>query len=346
MQFPSRVRNAIIECWPHESAGLKFEIGVLALVDFFVSYTSADTRWAEWIAYVLEEAGSTVIIQAWDFRPGSNFVLEMQDAASKADRTLMVLSPDYLKSQFASPEWASAFARDPQGLTRKLVPVMVRQCNAPGMLASIVRINLEGTDEATARDRLIKGIGGGRAKPTTRPMFPGSAHVTATPYPGDAAAASAPQRRAYIPTIKRALSDVDKRRFSRGAFDTIKAHFKTGLEEAGSRGADIDVDFQESSPTDFTAELFVGGKSRCRTRIRMGVLHQPDGISVSEGASYLSDNGYNEMLSVTDVEGTPYLNSQMGMGFGSATKGLNLKQMTPEQAADYLWRRFISPLER
>jgi len=35
----------------------------------------------------------------------------------------MVLSPDYLKSQFASPEWAAAFADDPQGLKRKLVPV-------------------------------------------------------------------------------------------------------------------------------------------------------------------------------------------------------------------------------
>jgi hypothetical protein len=316
------------------------------VVDFFVSYTSADTHWAEWIAYVLEEAGSSVIIQVWDFRPGSNFVLEMQEAASKAERTLMVLSPDYLKSQFASPEWASAFARDPQGLARKLVPVMVRHCSPSGMLASIVHINLEGTDEATARDRLMKGIGGGRAKPASRPAFPGSAPATSTPYPGEGAAAPTPRRGAYIPTIKRPLSDVDKRRFSKGAFDTIRAHFKIGLEEAGSRGDAIDVDFQEVSATDFTAELFVGGKSRCRTRVRMGVLHQPDGISVSEGAGFLGDNSYNEMLSITDVEGTPYLNSQMGMGFGAATKGFNLRQMTPEQAGEYLWRRFVAPLER
>lgn len=102
--------------------------------DFFVSYTSADRIWAEWIAYALEEEGFSTVIQAWDFRPGSNFVLEMQKAAGEADRTIMVLSPDYLKSQFASSEWAAAFVQDPQGIRRKLLPVVVRKCSPPGLL--------------------------------------------------------------------------------------------------------------------------------------------------------------------------------------------------------------------
>ena len=32
--------------------------------DFFVSYTSADRAWAEWIAWQLEQAGYQVIVQA------------------------------------------------------------------------------------------------------------------------------------------------------------------------------------------------------------------------------------------------------------------------------------------
>ncbi len=48
--------------------------------DFFISYTKADETWAEWIATELEQAGYSTVIQAWDFRPGSNFVLEMQRA--------------------------------------------------------------------------------------------------------------------------------------------------------------------------------------------------------------------------------------------------------------------------
>jgi len=37
--------------------------------DFFVSYTSADRTWAEWIAWQLEAEGCQVVVQAWDFTP-------------------------------------------------------------------------------------------------------------------------------------------------------------------------------------------------------------------------------------------------------------------------------------
>jgi TIR domain len=39
--------------------------------DFFVSYTSADQAWAEWIAWQLEAEGYQVVVQAWNFRPGA-----------------------------------------------------------------------------------------------------------------------------------------------------------------------------------------------------------------------------------------------------------------------------------
>ena len=35
-----------------------------ARVDFFISYISVDRAWAEWIAWALEEAGYSTIIQA------------------------------------------------------------------------------------------------------------------------------------------------------------------------------------------------------------------------------------------------------------------------------------------
>ena len=86
--------------------------------DFFISYTSADRTWAEWIAWQLEQEGYTTLIQAWDFQPGSNFVLEMDTAAKTAGRTIAVLSPDYFKSGFTPSEWAAAFRHDPKGEQR------------------------------------------------------------------------------------------------------------------------------------------------------------------------------------------------------------------------------------
>ncbi|MGH3695993.1 MAG: toll/interleukin-1 receptor domain-containing protein [Pseudonocardiaceae bacterium] len=42
--------------------------------------------WAEWIAWQLEDAGFRILLQAWDFVPGSNWISTMhagvQDAKS------------------------------------------------------------------------------------------------------------------------------------------------------------------------------------------------------------------------------------------------------------------------
>jgi len=40
----------------------------------FVSYTARDEAWATWIASMLEGAGLTARVQAWDSPPGRNFV--------------------------------------------------------------------------------------------------------------------------------------------------------------------------------------------------------------------------------------------------------------------------------
>ncbi len=126
--------------------------------DFFISYTDSDRQWAEWIALQLEQAGYTTIIQAWDFRPGSNFVAEMNKAAQSAERTLLVLSPAYLQSKFAFTEWASAFRNDPTGAQHRLLPVRIQPFHVDGLLGSVVYIDLVNLDDTQARERLLAGV--------------------------------------------------------------------------------------------------------------------------------------------------------------------------------------------
>ena len=140
--------------------------------DFFISYTSSDRQWAEWIAMQLEQDEQyTVFIQAWDFRPGSNFVAEMERAAQCAERTLLVLSPAYLescqKSGYTLAEWAAAFRADPTGMKRHLVPVRIQSCEVNGLLGSVVYIDLVSLDEVQARESLLAGVQLGRMKPMT-----------------------------------------------------------------------------------------------------------------------------------------------------------------------------------
>jgi hypothetical protein len=127
-------------------------------IDFFISYTQADRHWASGLSVWLQEAGYTTILQATDFSPGSNFVLEMQTAAIEATRTLAILSPDYLVSRFPQPEWAAAFSQDPTGSFRKLVTVRVRECEPAGLLKSIVYIDLCAMTVETAKEKFLSGI--------------------------------------------------------------------------------------------------------------------------------------------------------------------------------------------
>jgi hypothetical protein len=144
------------------------------MTHFFISYNRADRLWAEWIAWQLKEAGHRITLQAWHFRPGSNFVLEMQRAAAEAERTIAVLSPSYLSALFTHPEWAAAFAQDPTGELGKLVPVRVRECKLEGLLSQIIYLDLVGLSEEEARSELLTGLERGPAVPAAPPPFPGA----------------------------------------------------------------------------------------------------------------------------------------------------------------------------
>jgi len=103
-------------------------------------------------------AGFTTLLQAWDFRPGTDFVHQMQQAVQQADRTIAVVSSEYFGSQFGEAEWRVAFGRDPTGESGVLVPVRVEDLDPPGLLSTRVYVDLVGLDEATARRRLLADL--------------------------------------------------------------------------------------------------------------------------------------------------------------------------------------------
>lgn len=153
------------------------------LRDFFISYTPKDRSWAEWIGWELESAGYRVVLQQWDFRPGANFVLEMNNAAISAERTIAVLSQEYCAALYTQPEWAAAFVQDPTGLVGTLLPIRVSDFKPTGLLSSIVYIDLKGADEGTAKTRLLTGVNNRRAKPAARPNFPNLAETSPPQFP-------------------------------------------------------------------------------------------------------------------------------------------------------------------
>jgi hypothetical protein len=99
----------------------------------------------------------------------------MREGMQRADRTLAVLSPAYLKSTFGRTEWEAAYEADPKGFERKLIPVRVVKCDQPGVLGEIVSFDLFDLSAVEAKDLLLRKVDeirAGRAKPVKEPIFP------------------------------------------------------------------------------------------------------------------------------------------------------------------------------
>lgn len=142
--------------------------------DFFVSYTHEDVKQAEWIAWVLNQAGYQVIIQKWNFTAGRNWFAEMDNASRIAERTVAVLSKAYGDSDYCRLEWQQAMGLDPGGSKRKLVPIRIVPYEPDGYLRQVVYIDLVGLAEDEARERIIAGAHQavtGEAIPATAPSF-------------------------------------------------------------------------------------------------------------------------------------------------------------------------------
>ncbi len=169
--------------------------GVVAstIWDFLVSYAPTDLAWAEWIAWQLESAGYSVLIEAWDLVAGAHPAAHREAGIEGAIRTVAVVSRRYQQSAEQSAVYRAVAERDPDGKHRKLVPVRIEECEPGGFLGQIHPIDLVGLDAAAAKRELleqIKRLLGGSARPSTEPAFPtvpGRERPTSSPnFPGTA----------------------------------------------------------------------------------------------------------------------------------------------------------------
>jgi tetratricopeptide (TPR) repeat protein len=141
-------------------------------VDFFISCANPDLDWANWIAWQLEAAGHSVTLPARDFVIGANVAAEIDRAIRTARRTIVVLSPAYLESSYASSEWATALVQSPANEERRVLPVRVRPCEPSGLLGSFRYLELVGKGEVSAREDLLRAIGDKPVEHVAAPNWP------------------------------------------------------------------------------------------------------------------------------------------------------------------------------
>lgn len=244
--------------------------------DFFVSYTKKNEDWAEWIAWQLEEMGYSVIIQAWDFKAGCNFVEEMQKASTIAERTIAILSTEYMKSGFANAEWQAAFASDPSGRLRKLITVRIEDFKPKGLLGQIIYIDLVGLSREEAINRLRTEIPfsvseDNRLKPKKEPSFPGQLSETLNKEP------MFPNRHerlisdVTIPSLKR-FTDLDKIRFMERSYEEICSGFRVLFEQVRKENSNFHFEMERASAKKNIFKLFVDQSFKLAIKIWLGSI--------------------------------------------------------------------------
>ena len=144
---------------------------------YFISYTTrteSDKKWATWIEYILRKVvGGKTIMQEYDFRPGENFKIHMDNALKEADVVICVLTRAYMDSVNCQEEWTNA---------ERFIPVKCDDCKPEGLLKSRSYINLYGLDKNAARDTLVAELQE-KLRPDEEPEFPAALNETALDEP-------------------------------------------------------------------------------------------------------------------------------------------------------------------
>lgn len=97
--------------------------------DVFISYSHKDETWVtETLLPTLEKTGLRVCIDYRDFVAGKPALINMQDAARKSRHTLLILTPDWVKSEWTLYESLLTRTSDPAGLQRRTIPLRLQPC--------------------------------------------------------------------------------------------------------------------------------------------------------------------------------------------------------------------------
>jgi len=101
----------------------------------FISYTSNDAPFAEWLAATLESSNTEVWIDKWKIGVGDSIVSRVNEGIAAADNIIVMLSPASVASRWVQQEIGAAFTLMLTERGVKLLPALIENCEIPPLLA-------------------------------------------------------------------------------------------------------------------------------------------------------------------------------------------------------------------
>ena len=110
----------------------------------FISHRGSDLPDAERLAAELRAAGHDVWLDAWSLGPGDSIVGFMNEGLSRASHVVVCYSAAGVDSPWMGREWMSALARQLEGQSVRILPVLLPGGRPPALLADLRYVDLSG----------------------------------------------------------------------------------------------------------------------------------------------------------------------------------------------------------
>ncbi len=109
----------------------------------FISYSHHQGKWV-WDRLVpcLKAGGAQVVIDQERFKAGRGIVAQMDEHQDDADLSVLVLSPEYLESDYCVHEMKRALQRDPRFENGRVIPIVRRTCDVPARIRKALYVDL------------------------------------------------------------------------------------------------------------------------------------------------------------------------------------------------------------
>jgi len=307
----------------------------------FFSYSHADEALRDKLEQALAVLKRQGFVEAWHDRripAGDELDGTIDDNINKADIILMLLSPDFIASDYCyDVEMKRAIERHDAGEAR-VIPVILRPCmwhQTPlAKLNAIPKDGLPVTKHADQDDAFLE-IGNAiqsivKDQPKSSPLWKSAAHVES---------ASAPTSRTMRTSnlrVKKTFTAADELKFLDDSFEYVALFFQNSLAELEKRTPGLTYRYKIENANEFSVIVFVGGSPVTQCRIFRNTMIG-DGIAYSDNYGRM-DNSFNENLRVGHDDQHMTLSPTMGSEPGSS-------HLSQSGAAEYLWARLIKRLQ-
>jgi len=249
----------------------------------------------------------------------------------------MFISKHYPLKKWTNLERTHAQARAFRDANEYILPIRLDDTEVPGIAETIGYIDLRHKAIENVVDALERKLAKAKGQGPTVPA-PFQDNQYSTPQSADSPFGSIP-----MPKPKKIFTQLEKDRYAKEVFNYMKKYFQHALQQLETHDSNVETEFDEITSLRFTGRIYLQGNIKAQCSIWLGDDILSNTIYYNEGTHRLNDKAINDYLPIADSGDELYVHIGDSL---LSTIHVEEPFATQQQAAEYLWKRFTSPLER